>query len=1049
MLEVKSISKTYITGGLKQIALDKVSLCFRDSEFVSILGPSGSGKTTLLNIIGGLDKYDSGDLIINKVSTKKYKSRDWDSYRNHSVGFVFQSYNLIPHQTILSNVELALTISGVSKRERRKRALKALDQVGLKDQAHKRPNQMSGGQMQRVAVARALVNNPDILLADEPTGALDSETSLQVMDLLKKIGKDRLVIMVTHNPELAEEYSTRIVKLKDGKVIDDSNPFEIEEKTKIIQYKNLGKASMSIPTAYGLSLNNLLTKKGRTIITSFAGSIGIIGIALILALSTGFQNYIDQVQEDMLTSYPLEIERETANTTSMFASAMTQEEDKTKDEKKDVIESKSLEKMFTSVGKNDIKSFNNYLKEHKDEVDKMTTHISYKYGVEPQIYARDTTKKIIQVNPSDYMATLMGGATGMSNFAEISGNTKMFKDQYDVIKGRLPERYDELMIILPEEGHISDVLLYSLGLKDSSKIEEMLKKLMAGEKVQDDGIKLEFSYDDLMNVELKLIHKADTYRYNSQFNIYESMASDTNYMENLYSNAESLKIVGIVKPKNSDNMTAIMSGVGYINELPKHVVEVAQGKEIVKKQLMNKKINVINGKSFDDTSEDSGVNFENMISIDTDMLSSAFGINIDEEELTNITTSYIESISNDINADTESAKNKFISNLSTITKDMLNTYITENHLEGMETVASIPVGDADSIVENYISRDAVQIKLNALEQEYTIPAVVYNEIYTTFIKAFLNGYVTIASGGGETAMIATSAVDTIVDAALDNDETNEMANAFARQMVEATMQKNILPKIGELSGKLIAEVAGAFNVDQDKIANAFKFNLSEDDIKRLFNANTAASKVLDANVNLTMFGYADYDEPATIEFFFKDFASKEKFTKFIKKYNKKVKKENKDKVIEYQDITGLMISSVKVIVDSVSYVLIAFVSISLIVSSIMIGIITYISVLERTKEIGILRALGARRKDITRVFNAETFIIGLASGLIGIIIAVLLTIPINIVLYDLTELSNVARLDPLHAFILIVVSMTLTMIGGLIPAHIASKKDPVEALRTE
>ena len=1050
MLEVKNISKTYITGGLKQVALDKVSLCFRDSEFVSILGPSGSGKTTLLNIIGGLDKYDSGDLIINKVSTKKYKSRDWDSYRNHSVGFVFQSYNLIPHQTILSNVELALTISGVSKRDRRKKALKALDQVGLKDQAHKKPNQMSGGQMQRVAVARALVNNPDILLADEPTGALDSETSLQVMDLLKKIGKDRLVIMVTHNPELAEEYSTRIVKLKDGKVIDDSNPFEIEEKTKIIQYKNLGKASMSVPTAYGLSLNNLLTKKGRTILTSFAGSIGIIGIALILGLSTGFKKYIDDVQEDMLTSYPLEITKTPTNTSSMIMSAVTQEDEKKSSKDKDVVETKSLEKMFTSVGKNDIKSFNNYLKENKEKVEKMTTHIGYIYGVNPQIYTKDITNKITQVNPSDYMATLMGGASGLSNYTELSGSYDMIKDQYKVVEGRLPERYDEMVIILPEEGHISDVLLYSLGLKDSSKVEAMLKKMMAGEKIVDDGINLEYSYEDLMNVELKLIDKSSLYRYNSQFNIYESMSNDTAFLENVYKNSETLKIVGIVQPKNADNMTAIMSGVGYSSELTKHVVEKASESEIVKKQLNNKNINVFSGKSFDDKSTDTGINFENMISIDTDMLSSAFDINLDQNQLEQITTSYISDISNAISADTETAKNRFTNTLSDISKDLLNDYIKENHIEAMDNVASIPVGEVDLIVENYMLRDNVQNKLNSLEQDYTIPASVYNEFYTTFIKTFLNGYVAMTSGGGETAMIATEAVDELVNASVNNEATNQLAQEFAKNMLEANMQKNILSKVGELSGKLISTVASAFNVDQDKIAAAFKFNMSEDDIKRIFNANSLSSQVLDANAVLMTLGYEDFDEPSSLQFFFKDFASKEKFTNFLKKYNKKVKKENPDKVIEYQDITGLMISSVKVIVDSVSYVLIAFVSISLIVSSIMIGIITYISVLERTKEIGILRAIGASKKNISTIFNAETTIVGFLSGLIGVVTSFLLFFPINNIIHALTDNERINAVISIRAMIiLIILSTILTLIGGLIPSKKAAKQDPVLALRSE
>ena len=1051
MLEVKKINKTYITGGLKQVALDDVTLSFRDSEFVSVLGPSGSGKTTLLNIIGGLDQYDSGDLIINGISTKKYKNRDWDSYRNHSVGFVFQSYNLIPHQTILSNVELALTISGVSKRERKKRALAALKEVGLKEQAHKKPNQMSGGQMQRVAVARALVNNPDILLADEPTGALDSTTSLQVMELLKKIGKDRLVVMVTHNPELAEEYSTRIVKLKDGKVIDDTNPYKSEEKQKIIKYKNLGKASMTLPTAFGLSINNLLTKKGRTILTSFAGSIGIIGIALILALSTGFKKYIDQVQEDMLLSYPLEIEKETTNTSSILSQFVSQN-DADEEEKisKDVAESKNLEQMFTSVGKNDIKSFYYYLKDHKQEVDKMTTHIEYKYNITPYIYTKDVNGKLFAVNPSDIMDRLMGGSTGMSNFAELSGSDEMLKEQYKIIKGRLPEKYNEVIIILPDEKHISDILLYNLGLKDSSKLDDMLNKLMSGQKVEGTKERLEFTYDDLMNVELKLIDKADTYKYNSQFNMYESMTNDQDYMNNLYNKSDTIKVVGIAKPKSTDSMPSIMSGVGYRKELSEHVLEKARNKEMVKKQLANRNINVINGKSFDDKSEDMGMNFDELISIDTDMLSSAFGMDLDEEALEEITSSYMEEISNEINADTETAANLFVSTLSTINKDMLNNYISENHLELMENVAAIPVGETDLIVENYYNSESVNNKLQELENKYTIPASVYKEIYLQFTKTFLSGYAVAASGGAETAMIATEAVDDLVDASLNNEAMAGMAKEFGKNMVEATMQKNILSKVGELSGRLIATVASAFNVDQTKIANAFTFNLDENTLKRLFTANTAGNQITDANVVLTMLGYQEYDEPSSIQFYFKDFASKEDFTKFIKKYNKKVKKENKDKVIEYQDLTSIMISSVKIIVDSVSYVLIAFVSISLIVSSIMIGIITYISVLERTKEIGILRAIGASKKNISSIFNAETTVVGFLAGSLGVLTSVLLLIPINKIIHALTENNQItATLSIKAMIILIILSTILTIIGGLIPSKKAAKQDPVLALRSE
>jgi len=509
MLQIKNISKQYKTGDLIQNALSNVSLNFRDNEFVSILGPSGSGKTTLLNIIGGLDRYDKGDLIINNVSTKKYKDRDWDSYRNHTVGFVFQSYNLIPHQTILANVELALTIGGISKRERRKRAINALDKVGLKEQAHKKPNQMSGGQMQRVAIARALVNDPDILLADEPTGALDTATSVQVMELLKEVAKDRLVVMVTHNPELANNYSTRIVNLRDGEIVGDSNPFEVNEKTlKKPEHKNLGKSSMSLPTAFSLSLNNLLTKKGRTILTSFAGSIGIIGIAMILSLSAGFQNYIDKIQEDTLTSYPLTVNSETADAASMLLSMTGQDEEKNKEKTNKVTEKQNIADMFATVGKNDLKTFKKYLEDNSKTVDEMVSLTRYQYAVTPTIYTKNTEKELVLLNPSDFMSSLMGSSSnlmtgGVSIFTELVDDKKMIEEQFEIIQGKYPEEYNEVMLILPDENSISDLLLYGLGLRDLEELEDMIAKIMKGEKVENKNQPLEFSYDDLMNLEFK------------------------------------------------------------------------------------------------------------------------------------------------------------------------------------------------------------------------------------------------------------------------------------------------------------------------------------------------------------------------------------------------------------------------------------------------------------------------------------------------------------------------------------------------------------------
>ena len=1048
MLEVKGISKTYKTGDLKQVALDDVSLCFRDNEFVSILGPSGSGKTTLLNIIGGLDRYDSGDLIINNISTKKYKNKDWDSYRNHTVGFVFQSYNLIPHQTILSNVELALTISGISRKERKRRALKALDEVGLKEQAHKRPNQMSGGQMQRVAVASALVNKQDILLADEPTGALDSETSLQVMDLLKKIAKDRLVVMVTHNPELAEEYSTRIVKLKDGKIIDDSNKFEITDKTKPHKYKSLGKSSMSLLTAFSLSLNNLLTKKGRTILTSFAGSIGIIGIALILSLSNGFQAYIDKVQEDTLTSYPLTIQQETTDPTQMILSTMTNTTDKKSKKKDTVIESKNLENMLSTIGKNDMKSFREYIEKNDKKVSKLTTEVTYGYGITPNIYTRNVNNKITQINPSSLFEGLMGAQTGMSIFQELPPSEKMMKDSYTIIKGKYPTEYNEMIIVLPDEDHISDILLYSLGLKDTTNVDNMISKIMAGERIEKTNDEREVSFDELLNLKIKLILPTDKYRYNADFNLYEDMTEDQAFMENLYNNSEDLKIVGIAKMKDTNGMSAFLSGVGYSSELSKHIVNKTKDKEIVKKQLANKEVNVFSGKRFDDKSQNSGMNFDELISIDTNMLSSAFGVNIDEAYISNITAGYMEEINNALTADTSDAKNMFLSSFSNITKGMLNDYIETHQTELMPGVASITAGEVNEVVNNYLNREDIINSLQPMEDKYTIPKEAYLATYSELIKAFLNMYITV--GGGDSAIISSTVVDTMVDTLVTTNGIPEMADEFAKKMVETTMQKTILTKVGELTGELMGQMATAFNVDQEKIAGAFKFNLTENDIKRIFSAMSNTNNQTDATTNLISLGYQDLDSPSTISFYFKDFASKEKFIDFLEAYNKKMKKQDKEKVIEYTDLTGVMISSVKIIVDSVSYVLIAFVSISLIVSSIMIGIITYISVLERTKEIGILRAIGASKRNISSIFNAETMIIGFLSGLIGVGVSLALLVPINTIIHTLTKNNNITAVLPMTAsVILIILSTVLTLIGGLIPSRKAAKQDPVLALRSE
>ena len=1057
MLQIKRISKQYKTGDLIQNALKDVSLNLRDNEFVSILGPSGSGKTTLLNIIGGLDRYDKGDLIINNVSTKNYKDRDWDSYRNHTIGFVFQSYNLIPHQTVLANVELALTIGGISKRERKRRALEALDKVGLKDQAHKRPNQMSGGQMQRVAIARALVNNPDILLADEPTGALDTETSVQVMKLLKQVANDRLVIMVTHNPELAQEYSTRIVKLKDGEIIGDTNPFNPDEKKlEEPKHKNLGKASMSILTALSLSLNNLFTKKARTILTAFAGSIGIIGIALILALSTGFQNYIDKIQEDTLTSYPLTVTLETADTASMLLSMVAESEEGVAEGT--VKENQTITNMFSKIGTNDLKSFKTYLEENSNKVDEMVSLVQYQYGISPLIYTKNVNNEITQLNPSKMMAAMSGTDTSMMNsmsssmgmstsiFNQMIDSREMLESQYNVIAGRWPENYDEVVIILPDENSISDLLLYSLGLRDDKELEDMMAKIMKGEKVENVSSPLELTYEELMNVELKLVDATDTYKYNSRYDVYESMTDDKEYMEDVYNNAINLKVVGIVCPEDDSSM---MSGVGYTKKLTEHVIGEASKSEIVRKQLANEEINVFSNKRFDDDSKETSIDFDDLVTIDTEALNSAFGGGISEDEIASMTDGYMNEISSAITTDTTKAQKTFTDTLVTLTTDMLNEYITNNQKAG---VAVIKLSDVENIVNNFMEKEETKAILAELEAEYVIPQSEFSKIYSQTIKEFLNGYINMTSQDKEnpSAFLVADAVEPMVKALTENELILASSQKVASGMVEASMQKTILTKVGELTGKLMEKVASGFDVDEEKIASAFQMNIDEDEMRRLFETMTSSNTTQNATTNLILLGYQDINEPSSISFYFKDFESKELFINFIDEYNKKMEAEDDEKVIKYTDITGILMSSVSVIVDSVSYVLIAFVSISLIVSSIMIGIITYISVLERTKEIGVLRAIGASKRNISSIFNAETFIVGLFAGLIGIGVSLLLIIPINSIIHAITGNPDITAVLPIPAaIVLIILSVILTLIGGIIPSKKAAKKDPVLALRTE
>ena len=1062
MLQIKHISKQYKTGDLVQDALKDVSLNLRDSEFVSILGPSGSGKTTLLNIIGGLDRYDKGDLVINNVSTKNYKDRDWDSYRNHTIGFVFQSYNLIPHQTVLANVELALTIGGISKSERRKRALDALEEVGLREQAHKKPNQMSGGQMQRVAIARALVNNPDILLADEPTGALDTVTSVQVMELLKKVAKDRLVIMVTHNPELAEEYSTRIVRLKDGEIIDDSDPFIVDtKKLKKPKHKNLGKASMSIGTALSLSFNNLLTKKGRTILTAFAGSIGIIGIALILSLSTGFQNYIDKIQEDTLTSYPLTVMRDTADITSALLSLATAAEDGVEGE--NVKEQQLINTMFSQIGTNDLTSFDRYLQQNKEEVDEMVSMIRYQYSVTPMIYTIEgETGDITKVNPSPLFAmmssgsavssTMMASSSGASIFYEMSEDQESLKAEYDVLAGEWPDSYDETLLVLMDPNSMSDMLVYGLGIRDDKDLENSISKLMAGEKVENTSKPMEFTYDELMNLPLKLVDQNKLYKYNAEYNVYEDMSDDEAFVEEVYNNSIDLKISGIVCPKENSSSMSLSPGLAYTKALTDYVISQAEKSEIVKKQLADEDVNVFSGKRFDDESDEAGLNFEDMITVDEAALASAFGGNISEETITSMTQSYITQISSMITADTSGAENAFRSTMSKFMTEMLNGYIEANANPMMGGAAIINQADVDKVVNDYMASASVKTALSNLEAQYIVPQDTFAQMYSEMLKGVLQGYIAMAPlpDDSTSAALMSGMVETLVTETMKQDMIATAADPLAIGMTEAVMQKSILTKVGEMTAELMGTMAEAFNVDPDALASAFQFNMSEEELSRLFQSMMSSNVENNAMTNLLALGYQDMDEPTSIAFYFVDFEAKEKFIDFLDAYNEDMEAKDEEKVIKYTDLTGLLMSSVKTIVDSVSYVLIAFVSISLVVSSIMIGIITYISVLERTKEIGVLRAIGASKKNISSIFNAETFIVGLFSGLIGIGVTLACVPVINYIIHSLTNNYDINAVLPVEgATILVILSVILTLIGGLIPSRQAAKKDPVLALRSE
>ena len=1020
MLELKGISKGYEVGGVRQKVLKSLNLNFRESEFAAILGPSGSGKTTLLNIIGGLDNYDAGDLKINEVSTKDFKDKDWDAYRNHRIGFVFQSYNLIPHQTILNNVKLALTLSGISKHESVRRARKALEEVGLKDHIDKKPSQLSGGQMQRVAIARALVNNPDILLADEPTGALDSDTSLAIMKILKNISKTKLVIMVTHNPELARKYATRIITLKDGEITSDSNIYDGKRKTNLDEEasaRKQHKTKMSFFTALSLSLNNLLTKKARTVLVSIAGSIGIIGIALILAVSTGFQAYIDKIEQDTLTSYPLALQKESTNITGMLLS-LTGSGTKYNDGK--LHENQVLTSTLGNVTQNDLKSFMAYYQNHelKDDV----RLVEYEYNIDPLIYTVDATGQIAKLNPSTVFSTILGDTSLLNSYSSLTSVFRQYdisnmKNDTELIAGRYPEKYNEMLIFLSDEGEISDFLTYSLGLHDTKELSDIITRIMGGENVSIKNEPLELSYDDLLNLDLRLVEPASIYKYNEKYEVYEDMSEDASFMKNIYENdSESLKIVGVA---TSDMEFSSGSGVFYLPSLITHIIEKSRDTEIVKKQLENPTIDVFSNTKFGEKKNSFNFEFSDLVSVDESKISAAFKTTIDQNAVAAKTTQYMTEISEDITADVSPVKQALTDKKDALVQGF-QLYIQGKIISGEITPDELTPEKIQELLNDFMNEQ----DFSDLSEKYLIPDAQFAELF--------KGLVGLSIAGGDEETIAKT------------------IETFSVTITEAVMKSEILTAVGGLTQYLSSSFANAFSLDQEALLFAFRLNFSEDELARVVSAMFNKSEAT-LNTNLALMGYQDLDDPLQISFYFNSFDSKTRFMEFVDNYNDLMKSYGQEsKVIEYSDTTGILMGSVKVIVDAVSYVLIAFVSISLVVSSIMIGVITYISVYERTKEIGILRAIGASKRNISNIFNAETFIVGLLAGIFGISFSYLVIPLINVVLHHFTgDIPLSAQLYPNAAVILIALSVVLTLIGGLIPAKAASKKDPVEALRSE
>lgn len=1254
MLQIKDIHKEYRTGNLVQRALDGVSLSLRDNEFVAILGPSGSGKTTLLNIIGGLDRYDSGDLIINGISTKKYKDRDWDSYRNHTIGFVFQSYNLIPHQTVLANVELALTISGVSKSERRRRAKEALEKVGLGAQIHKKPSQMSGGQMQRVAIARALVNDPEILLADEPTGALDSDTSVQVMDLLQGVAKERLVVMVTHNPELAQLYATRIVTVKDGRILSDTDPFVIDSESMAPPvHKNMGKSSMSFFTALSLSFQNLKTKKARTLLTSFAGSIGIIGIALILSISNGVDKYITNMEEETLSEYPLQIQSTGVDLTSMMMGAATAQSGK-KDWEVGVAQ--MVTNMFSKMNSNDLESLKVYLDSNESSISQYANSVEYTYSVSPQIFL-ENGKNIRQVNP-DKSFSAMGLGSGSSNsimsstmstdvFHEMPEDADLYKDQYDVKAGRWPENYKECVLVLTSQGDISDFLQYTLGLRDGKELDDMVQKFMAEEAVETPENEGPYTYDEILGKKFKLVNSTDYYEYDEEYKVWKDKSDNSSYMKKLVKNGENLTIVGIVQPVEGATASMLTAGICYTPELTKHVIEKAASSEIVKQQLADEKINVFTGEEFGkEDNENSKFDMESLFSINADALQEAFqvdlsgfnmdlsslsglssglnvempdmpdmsalagNINLDESSMPDLSkliklddldldlshmidpeeilknlpadqvpdmsqalksvkfdfteekvtallkevlTGYQESIKDKPEADMDKMQaalkqyltskemnERLCKDLQELVKNNVNVDMSSEKLIAVAVglmnqyqeyakangitqtdVASILAFLSQGEIQQQIKEEAENLVKNSVTVNITtkqIRDLLMQDVVAAYPEYARNNslpdpanlgtyfleYMQTEDGqnrlmNGLMTLVDTSEVQTQFSQAMETYMKSMMTSftdAIAKgieskfteimEQVEKQLTKGIQTAMEQMMGNIssgmqeamqsvmtsvsssltsamsqamsglgglgsgMGNMEDALSINPEAFAKAIQMNMNEDDLSELM-MSLLSSENSSYDGNLKKLGYADLNVPGGINIYPKDFESKSEIVGILDQYNADMEAAGEDeKVITYTDFVGTLMSSVTDIVNIISYVLVAFVAISLVVSSIMIGVITYISVLERKKEIGILRAIGASRHNVSQVFNAETFIIGFCAGAMGIGITLLLLIPANSIIRSLADGVNVkAALPPVAAVVLIGLSVVLTLLGGLIPSRKAAKSDPVTALRTD